>query len=134
MLILYKRVLTINNSSNSSNSSSSNNNNNNSSNNKDNSNNKNTIIHYVMAEGFYSESNINTFYNNHRKFIIGIPFTIKFVCDDIVEEFRETQLNHTITSVLLSLRMNYMLLQNKQIGMVIEYIYMYTLIVLIKQH
>ena len=46
-----------------------------------------------MDKGFYSEPNIDAFYANHKKFIIGIPFTVGFVCD-AVEEFHGTIRSH----------------------------------------
>ncbi len=50
-------------------------------------------FHYVMDKGFYSESNIDAFYADHKKFIMGIPFTVGFACD-AVEEFRDTIRSH----------------------------------------
>lgn len=46
-------------------------------------------FHYVMGKGFYSGPNIDAFYANHKKFIIGIPFTVGFA-RDAVEELRGT--------------------------------------------
>ena len=52
-----------------------------------------STFHYVMDKGFYSEPNIDAFYANHKKFLIGIPFTVGFACD-AVEEFRSTIRSH----------------------------------------
>ena len=69
-----------------------------------------SLFQYVMVKGLYSESNIDAFYANHKKFIIGIPFTVGFVCDAI-EELHDTS-GHTITSALL-LVTSFMLSQNQ---------------------
>ena len=50
-------------------------------------------FHYVMDKGFYSGPNIDAFYAGHKKFIIGVPFTVGFACD-AVEEFRDTIRSH----------------------------------------
>ncbi len=50
-------------------------------------------FHYVMDKGFYSRPNIDAFYAGHKKFIIGVPFTVGFACD-AVEEFRDTIRSH----------------------------------------
>jgi len=46
-------------------------------------------FHYVMDKGFYSAPNIDAFYANHKKFLMGIPFTVDFACN-AVEEHRDT--------------------------------------------
>lgn len=48
---------------------------------------------YVMDKGFYSESNIDALYGGHKKFLIGIPFTVGFACN-VVEESRDTIRSH----------------------------------------
>lgn len=50
-------------------------------------------FHYVMDKGFYSGPNIDAFYAGHKKFTIGVPFTVGFACD-AVEEFRDTIRSH----------------------------------------
>ncbi len=50
-------------------------------------------FHYVMDKGFYSEPNIDAFYAGHKKFTIGVPFTVGFA-RDAVEEFRDTIRSH----------------------------------------
>ncbi len=50
-------------------------------------------FHYVMDKGFYSGQNIDAFYAGHKKFIIGIPFTVDFACD-VVEDLRDTIRSH----------------------------------------
>lgn len=42
-----------------------------------------------MDKGFYSGPNIDAFYADHKKFIIGVPFTVGFACG-AMEEFRDT--------------------------------------------
>ena len=50
-------------------------------------------FHYVMDKGFCSGPNIDAFYAGHKKFIIGVLFTVGFV-RDVVEEFRDTIRSH----------------------------------------
>lgn len=50
-------------------------------------------FHCVMDKGFYSGPNIDAFYADHKKFTIGVPFTVGFVCD-AVEEFRDPIRSH----------------------------------------
>lgn len=46
-------------------------------------------FHYVCDKGFYSEPNIDAFYASHKKFLIGVPFTVKFA-RTVVENNRDT--------------------------------------------
>lgn len=46
-----------------------------------------------MDKGFYSESNIDSFYANRRKFLMVVPFTVGFA-RDAVEELRDTMRSH----------------------------------------
>ena len=40
-------------------------------------------LHYVMDKGFYSEKNIDAFYDRHLKFMVGVPFTASFAKDAV---------------------------------------------------
>ena len=60
---------------------------------------ENTSFRYVMDKGFFSESNIDAFYAMHKRFLIGVPFTVGFGCK-VVEELRDTiRSHHNVCSV-----------------------------------
>lgn len=46
------------------------------------------IPHVVMDKGFYSEVNVETLYDKHIKFMIGVPFTVGFA-NEYVNKARE---------------------------------------------
>ena len=50
-------------------------------------------LHYVMDKGFYSEKNIDAFYDRHLKYMVGVPFTVSFA-KDAVERHRKDMCNH----------------------------------------
>ena len=50
-------------------------------------------LHYVMDKGFYSEQNIDAMYADHKRFMMGIPFTAGFATD-LVERYRDTIRSH----------------------------------------
>ena len=44
-------------------------------------------LHYVMDKGFYSEKNIDAFYDRHLKYMVGVPFTASFAKDAVEKNF-----------------------------------------------
>ena len=51
------------------------------------------LFHFVMDKGFYSEPNIDAFYDSHKKFLMGVPFTTDLACE-AVEEYRDGIKSH----------------------------------------
>ena len=51
------------------------------------------ICHFVMDKGFYSEPNLDAMYASHKKFLIGVPFTVGFACK-AVERHRDSIRSH----------------------------------------
>lgn len=49
--------------------------------------------HFVMDKGFYSEPNLDAMYASHKKFLIGVPFTVGFACK-AVERHRDSIRSH----------------------------------------
>ena len=49
--------------------------------------------HFVMDKGFYSEPNLDAMYASHKKFLIGVPFTVGFACK-AVEHHRDSIRSH----------------------------------------
>ncbi len=54
---------------------------------------KTELLHYVMDKGFYSGKNIDDLYTQHKRFMIGVPFTAKFA-RDLVERYRDSIRSH----------------------------------------
>lgn len=49
--------------------------------------------HFVMDKGFYSEPNLDAMYASHKKFLVGVPFTVGFACK-AVERYRDSIRSH----------------------------------------
>ena len=54
----------------------------------------NRKLHLVMDKGFYSQANVNAMYDNHLRFMIGVPFTSSLARNSVTRHRGDEMISH----------------------------------------